>query len=209
MSSLQAEQLEALLKDVAVHSKNAIAAIAARGALTESAVITLKKCFDEQNIKACVDAIASNIEVLAYQGFDPAVTLKVLLEKHEKLLKNSGKPDLGFDHTDFNSVMSYSISIFLTRGTNWGNIKKKSLPMLQKIMDYLANTYSIRTSTPKEKAAPQPNVITLSRIAASLPHITVTLFSAGIHGEKFGESARPTRRTDALSTQRAARPLFG
>ena len=30
-----------------------------------------------------------------------------------------------------------------------------------------------------------------------------------LHGEKFGESARPTRRTDALSTWRAARPLFG
>ena len=32
---------------------------------------------------------------------------------------------------------------------------------------------------------------------------------ASLHGEKFGESARPTRRTDLLSTRRAARPLFG
>ena len=29
------------------------------------------------------------------------------------------------------------------------------------------------------------------------------------HGEKFGGSAHPTRKTDALNTQRAARPLFG
>ena len=30
-----------------------------------------------------------------------------------------------------------------------------------------------------------------------------------LHGEKFGGFARPTRRTDALSTWRAAPPLFG
>ena len=29
-----------------------------------------------------------------------------------------------------------------------------------------------------------------------------------LHGEKFGGSARPTRRTDALNTRRAARLLF-
>ena len=29
-----------------------------------------------------------------------------------------------------------------------------------------------------------------------------------VHGEKFGGYARPTRRTDALNTRRAARPLF-
>ena len=29
-----------------------------------------------------------------------------------------------------------------------------------------------------------------------------------LHGEKFGRSARPIRRTDELNTRRAARPLF-
>ena len=32
---------------------------------------------------------------------------------------------------------------------------------------------------------------------------------APLHGEKFGGSARPTRRIDVLNTRRAARPLFG
>ena len=145
MSSLKTEKLEELLQGVAEHSKIAISAIATRGALTESAVLTLKNCFDEMTIKACVDAIKENAEILAYQGFDPAVTLKILLEKHEKVVLKPGSVDLGFDHTDFNNVMSYCISIFLTRGTHWINIKKKSLPALQKVMDHLAATYAIRT----------------------------------------------------------------
>ena len=32
--------------------------------------------------------------------------------------------------------------------------------------------------------------------------------SESLHGEKFAGSARPIRRTDALNTRRAARPLF-
>ena len=35
-----------------------------------------------------------------------------------------------------------------------------------------------------------------------------TRLSAPVHGEKFGGLVRPTRRTDALNTQRAAQPLF-
>ena len=31
---------------------------------------------------------------------------------------------------------------------------------------------------------------------------------ASVHGEKFGGSVRSTRRTDALNTRRAPRPLF-
>ena len=32
---------------------------------------------------------------------------------------------------------------------------------------------------------------------------------SGVDGEKFGGSARPTHRTEALNTRKAARPLFG
>ena len=180
MSSLQAEQLEALLEGVAAHSKNAITAIAARGALTESSVKILMCCFNEADIQACVEAVRANSEVLAYQGFDPAVTLKILLEKHEVAARKPAAPGLGIDYTDFNCVMRYCIAIFLTRGTDWGNIKKKSTPELQKIMDHLANNYAIRITNPKEKTAPEPKVITLSRVAASLPHITVTLNESGV-----------------------------
>ena len=180
MGSLPADQLEALLSGVAAHSKNAISALAARGALTEKAVKTLISCFNEQDIRACVEAIRANSEILAYQDFDPAVTIKILLEKHEAAIRKEGISDLKLNRTDFNAVMSYCIAIFLTRGTNWENIKRKSTLDLQRIMDYLSNNYAIRTKQSKEKGAPEPKVITLSRIAASLPHITVTLFHAGI-----------------------------
>ena len=177
MNSLRTEKLEELLQDVAMHSKLAVSALTG---MTEGAVKTLIECFDVMAIKACVDAIKENAEILAYQSFDPAVTFKILLEKHEKVVSKPGYVDLGFDHTSFNNVMSYCISIFLTRSTNWLNIKKKSLPALEKIMDHLASTYAIGTFSPKEKAVPEPKVITLSRIAASLSHITITLFDAGI-----------------------------
>ena len=39
-------------------------------------------------------------------------------------------------------------------------------------------------------------------------YLFFNLFLHKLHGEKFGGSARPTRRSDALNTQRAARPLF-
>ena len=154
--------------------------MATKGALTASAVKTLIDCFNEPNIRACVEAIQSNSEILAYQGFDPAITIKILLEKHETAIKKEGITDLKLNRTDFNAVMSYCIAIFLTRGTNWDNIKRKSTLDLQRIMDYLSSNYAIRTKQSKEKGAPEPKVITLSRIAASLPHITVTLFHAGI-----------------------------
>ena len=49
-------------------------------------------------------------------------------------------------------------------------------------------------------------------LTASVQNMLVTIALIQrwkLHGEKFGGSARPIRRTDALNTWRAARPLFG
>lgn len=186
-----------LLESVSKHSAGTFQALQSQALMTEAQLGVLSRCFNEVTIEAMVKAIVATKDIFEYQGFSPAVTLKILVAAHltkypddktSKKLEEENKR-IGFNTQDFNTAMSYAIAIFLTRGTNWDSIKKKSVATLAPLMEHLAGVYRIKTSKPKaSEPAPDPKVITLARISASLPHITATLFSAGIGRVLMSES---------------------
>lgn len=199
-----AEEVMALAKEVDKYSVKAFTGIVSRAGISTSAAKILISCFKETTIAECINAISAHMSVFEYQGFDPAVTLRELLTKFEaKKYKGRSSlakaPDSNYKAGDFNTDMSYLISLFLTRGTNWANIKKKSTAELVHIMDHLAALYSIKVTREKNESSPGPRIITLSRIAASLPHITVGLFLKDI-----GRTLLPMEKYGMESLERVA-----
>nr|APG79270.1 hypothetical protein [Hubei bunya-like virus 2] len=180
-----AVEINAAATNLTEYAKKCFTHLAKQGGFTADHLQTLAGIFDETSINACVETIKADSEAFVYQGFSPALTLKLLIAAHIKMTeKKSGVPSkevVGFNVSDFNEAMSYAIALFLTRGTNWPNIKKRSTARLVKIMDHLSGTYSIRATKPKpDDGAPEPKVITLARISAALPHITVSLFKSNV-----------------------------
>ncbi|XP_024884512.1 uncharacterized protein LOC112462764 [Temnothorax curvispinosus] len=134
-------------------------------------------------------------EIVKYQGFDPKVMITLLLKSHERMnehirahpeaidvvseeIKVNGKTE----SFEFNSNMSFTSDIeficltFLTRGETFKNISKKSITQCMKI---LKTKYNINTAKRRPGTSLDNKVVTIRRIAASFPIVTVGLFHKG------------------------------
>lgn len=138
-------------------------------------------------------------EVARYEGFDPRVILASLLASHSRYAREYGahpeeielRATVGGEekvikyssNEPFSHDMQFICLMFITRGAAFDKIMKKSSEMMTQVMALMKAKYSINTVKRKPGSSLDSKTITIPRIAASLPSITVGMFHKG-----FGRS---------------------
>lgn len=137
-------------------------------------------------------------EVSRYQGFNPREIIKLLLDYHEHAhqdvladptametveaqvrIGDQTKDFVFTSDMDFHSDMQFICLMFITRGAAFDKILKKSSETMQTCMALLKTKYNINTMRRRPGQALDGKTITIPRIAASFPTITVGLFTKG------------------------------
>lgn len=141
-------------------------------------------------------------EVAKYEGFNPREIIKLLLTAHTRLAEQvAADPELEdtitadisvgdattkFEFTNneaFRTDMQFLCLMFITRGAAYDKIMKKSSKVMKACMNLLKVKYNINTTKRRPGQTVDAGMITIPRIAASFPSITVGLFHRG-----FGRS---------------------
>lgn len=135
------------------------------------------------------------VEVTKYEGFNPRVMAAILLASHKSYrekVRNRSLPaevieetlkmpqgDFNFrfsNDEEFKSDMQFIDIVFLTRGAMFDKIKGKSGESMKRLMDMMKAKYNINTRKRKPGTILDSKTVTIPRIAASFPQVTVGLF---------------------------------
>lgn len=141
-------------------------------------------------------------EVAKYEGFNPREIIKLLLNAHARLAEQIegdaeleekisadikvGDVETRFEFSNneaFRTDMQFLCLMFITRGAAYDKIMKKSTKVMKACMGLLKVKYNINTTKRRPGQTVEASMITIPRIAASFPSITVGLFHKG-----FGRS---------------------
>lgn len=139
------------------------------------------------------------VEIAKYEGFNPREMAAILLSSHkayrEKIRNGSlqketieeivkiGQEEKEFKFSndeEFRIDIQFIDIVFLTRGAVFDKIKGKSGDAMKRIMDMMKAKYNINTRKRKPGTTLDAKTVTIPRIAASFPQITVELFNSGI-----------------------------
>jgi hypothetical protein len=141
-------------------------------------------------------------EIAKYQGFNPREIIKQLLDlytttKEDILADPSGLETIEAEikvgnemqhfrfsnNQDFHQDMQFICMMFITRGAAFDKIMRKSTETMSRVMNLLKVKYNINTTKRRPGTSLDSKTITIPRIAASFPAITVGLFH-----KNFGRS---------------------
>lgn len=156
-------------------------------------------------------------EVMQYEGFSPRQMIGMLLRSHrqtaediesdpsalecvEGVMKGPRGELMNLRYTCnelFHQDIQFICLMFINRGASFDKIRLRSKELMVSVMDLLKQKYNINTAKRKPGATLDSKTITVPRIAACFPTVTVGLFHAG-HGRAifdatsvFGESHIP------------------
>ncbi|CAL1685180.1 unnamed protein product [Lasius platythorax] len=162
--------------------------------LTDAEANKVFKTLDLATLTTDIGFLKALTEVTRYQGFNPREIIKQLLdhaavqqdvladerslEKVESQVKVDGQVrEFTFtSNMDFHSDMQFICLMFITRGAAFDKILKKSSKTMETCMNLMKTKYNINTMKRKPDLALDGKTITIPRIAASFPNITVGLF---------------------------------
>jgi len=167
-------------------------------ALTDDEARKVFKTLDLATLSAEAGFLKALTEVTRYQGFNPREIIKILLDCHEAVQqevaadasaieKVEAQVKIGGETKDFlftsnmpfHSDMQFICLMFITRGAAFDKILKKSSDAMQTCMNLMKIKYNINTMKRKPGQALDGKTVTIPRIAASFPGITVGLFVQG------------------------------
>ncbi|KAH0539601.1 hypothetical protein KQX54_006023 [Cotesia glomerata] len=149
----------------------------------EDLLSVLTEFFDPANQERLMKKMENLHEIMQYQGFDPKTMAKILISKHLSFNAKKGEGDqteieyqVSKDvkkkwnmYGPFHDDLCFLIYTFLTGST------------VKNILEHIITKYSIHKATGanKRKAGTSldPKVVTLSRISAAFPTITVSIFN--------------------------------
>nr|QMP82121.1 nucleocapsid protein [Coleopteran phenui-related virus OKIAV264] len=126
-------------------------------------------------------------QTLAYQGFDPAVVLEIFYKKGlakqdtgEFEIKDSdGQTILTISKKgDFIQDLGLFVLLFVTRGTNWTKIKKRTEDQWVAVFDNKVSTYGVLSTMPT--GGYKKDDITIARLASCVPHWVVYFYHRDI-----------------------------
>jgi hypothetical protein len=137
-------------------------------------------------------------EVSKYEGFNPREIVRLLVMKHEDYAKRiagdpasvesvQGEVSLNGEQIDFsftsnqpfNKDMQFICLMFITRGAAHDKILKKSSNHMKQCMNIMKIKYGINVTVRAPGRPLDSKTITIPRIAASFPSITIGLFHRG------------------------------
>lgn len=151
-----------------------------------------------------LDAERPHLEAMSllckYQGFSPRDMIQSLLtcweSKHSQMTAeekvifeysvtiNGEERVFTFSSDEkFNRDIEFICVMFITRGTAFAKISTKSLPTMVEIFNMLKAKYNVNTTKRTPGKPLDSKIITIPRIAACFPNITVDAFNSG-----FGRS---------------------
>lgn len=123
-------------------------------------------------------------ETLSYQGFDPAHILKLFLDKARAdkdnsdtfpIVDNQGDTILTITAKgDISQDLALFVLLFVTRGTNWDKIQKKTEDQWVKVFNYKVSKYGILSKKPT--GGYTRDSLTIARLASCVPHWVVFFY---------------------------------
>lgn len=132
-------------------------------------------------------------EVMKYEGFNPRQMIKILMEKHARteaairkypesveyneMNTSEGEPVRVSNNMSFNEDIKFLCSAFITRGYKFN---RKYCDFMKRQMALMKIKYDINTAKRRPGQTFDPKIVTISRIAASFPGVTVGLFHKGL-----------------------------
>ncbi|XP_076549063.1 uncharacterized protein LOC143306159 [Osmia lignaria lignaria] len=134
--------------------------------------------------------------LMQYEGFNPRQMIAVLLRKHKDMAQNiEASPDAltsvsgkVMDRDQGRSILVYTSNeafhrdmrfvcwMFIIRTASFGKIKNMNKKLMVKIIDMLKHKYDINTTKRKPGVSLNSKIITVPRIAACFPTVTVKIF---------------------------------
>lgn len=163
--------------------------------LTDNEAKKVFRTLDREELQRELPLVKAFQELAKYQGFNPREILKLLVEAHERSENEGGDPDsIDFEvmvdgqvvkkrftsKMPFHQDMEFICLMFVTRGAAFDKIQKKSTEAMVSIMNLLKVKYNINTVKRRPGISLDARTITIPRIAASFPGITVGLFHHGL-----------------------------
>lgn len=203
MASLQ-ERVRSITNDVSYGSQ--LASMITELSLSDGDAKKVFATIDLEILSSDVPFVKALAEIARYEGFNPRQVIHKLLQKHGEVERRvrrdpselescsfevevevNGerriKPVTFTNNMKFNEDIQMICLMFITRGAVVDKIEKKSNDSMKKIMRMLKVKYDINTTKRKPGTALDSEVITIPRISASFPNITVGWFHMG-----FGRS---------------------
>lgn len=138
-------------------------------------------------------------DLIRYEGFDPIVTARNLAALHAKqrLLVEADKDNLWemkfkmgspgaeeeitvTNDMEFSSDIRYLCLLFVSRGAAYKKILLKSSDVAKGFLTMLQEKYTISQDRRKPGTAIDSTTITIARVAAAFPTVTMDLYHAGL-----------------------------
>ena len=148
---------------------------------------SLSMDIDIAGIKFDIDEIVKNFDQIAasfaYQGFEPVKMARLLISRSLSEKRTGEVAELWSAKDGFGKDMAILIGIYLSRGTNLAKIYKTCIKSVCDFIDIMMVVYSIHMRKAGEKVERRSldnDTVTLPRIAACFPIITVKMFNEGI-----------------------------
>lgn len=166
--------------------------------LTDIEAKSLFETIDSAALDRATDYIKKIEEVSKYEGFNPremaSMLLKMHTTHHAEVLTGGDAEEISAEITvggasksfNFTSDMPFGSDIqficlmFITRGSAFDKIMSKSSEAMKKCMTLLKTKYNINTTKKRPGTTLDSKVVTIPRIAATFPGVTVGLFHRGI-----------------------------
>lgn len=197
MANEQADRILAALNETDLGYAAQLASVVAEREMTDDDAKELLSTFRIGDIEANIDFLRKVEKLCKYEGFNPREIAFSLLEKHKatKALVTAdpernkrrviGSMSDGSvieitNNMEFKEDMQFLCLIFITRGSAYDKILRKSNEFVRGVMDMMKGKYGINTA---KRGAGRPldsTTITIPRISASFPALTVDLFDRKI-----------------------------
>lgn len=137
-------------------------------------------------------------EIARYEGFNPRQMMSMLFKSHKDTATAISQNDEAFteiktnieidgivsefkftNNMAFMSDMEFICLMFITRGAAYEKIMKKSGDTMENCMKMMRAKYNINVGTRRPGSSLDSKIVTIPRIAATFPNVTINLFHKG------------------------------
>lgn len=160
---------------------------------------SLRQLLDDGVIEQERRVLEQMRDLMRYEGFDPIVIARTLAALHAKqrLLVQADRENLWerkikmgipgaeeeitvTNDMEFSSDIRYLCLLFVSRGAAYKKILQKSSEMARGFLTMLQEKYTISQDRRKPGTAIDSTTVTIARVAAAFPTVTMDLYHAGL-----------------------------
>lgn len=169
------------------------------GELGEEVKASLTSLLDPTSIEKERKSLELIRDLIRYEGFDPIVIARLLANSHarQRAVIRADPSNLWSktirigppgseeeievnNDMEFSSDIRYLCLLFVSRGAAYTKILKKSSAIAQEFLGQLQEKYSISVAKRRAGTTLDSNTITIARMAAAFPTVTLDLYHSGM-----------------------------